>query len=90
MAWKMSTYGCNETLDLGVIKIVCIWRSGTKDSPLPDSERYEFDINGATSKKKFGSAEECKRIAMNSALNKLNAAVEALKKEMAESQKPAD
>lgn len=78
--WEMSTYGSNETLDLGFIRIVIVWRSGTKSEAIPDSERYEFSINGHTSKKKFGTAAEAKRIALSSARNSLNKALEIVNK----------
>lgn len=78
MPWKMSTYGSSETLDLGVFKIVVIYRHGTKESPLPDSERYEFEINGLTSKRKFSSAEEAKKSAIATARARLKTALEKL------------
>lgn len=78
--WVMSTYGSNQTLDLGFFKVVIVYRSGSKSESIPDDERYEFIINGLTSKKKFASAEEAKRIALESVYNRLQVATENVKK----------
>ena len=77
--WKMSTYGSNETMNFGWFTVMVIYRSGTKDRPIPDNERYEFSINGKVSVKKFGSAEETKRVALASLQNKLAATMELVK-----------
>lgn len=77
--WKKSTYGSDQTLDLGFFNVSVIYRSGSQESPTPESERYEFRINGKASKKKFASSEEAKRVALQSALNYLQAATETVK-----------
>ena len=76
--WKMSTYGSNESLDLGFFKLHIIYRSGTKRNPILDDERYEFRIGDQVSTKKFSSSEEAKRVAIVSAKNKLMAALQIL------------
>lgn len=78
--WVMSTYGSNQTLDLGFFKVMIVYRSGSNREHIPDSERYEFVINGLTSKKKFASAEEAKRIALESVYNRLRVASDVVKK----------
>ena len=76
--WKQSTFGSTDTADFGFFKVSVSYRSGSRDNPIPDTERYEFSINGLSSKKKFPSAEEAKRVAMASVRNKLNAAMQKL------------
>lgn len=78
--WKHSEYGSSQNLDLGIMSLCVIYRSGTRNNPIPADERYEFRINGLTSTKKFASAEEAKKIAISSARNRLNAALEILNK----------
>ena len=77
--WKPTTLGSNESLDLVFFKIGIIFRHGTKDNPIPKTEKYEFTINGLTSNKKFATSEEAKKIALSSALNRLTAATEIVK-----------
>lgn len=77
--WVMAKYGSNETIDLGFFKVVIVYRSGSNREQIPDSERYEFVINGLTSKKKFASAQEAKRIALESVYNRLQVASDVVK-----------
>jgi hypothetical protein len=77
--WKQSGYGSTESLDLGFFKIHIILRRGTKSDPIPDEERYYFTINGLASVKKFATAEAAKRIALSSALNRMNDATKLIK-----------
>ncbi len=77
--WQRNEYSSSEFLDLGLFKIQIIHRLGSQDRPISENERYEFIINGLISSKKFSTAEDAKRVALSSSLNKLNSASEIIR-----------
>ena len=72
--WKDIGYG-SEQITFGDSVVVVKVRPVRLTKRQPPSE-YEFDINGVTSEKRFADKDEAKRIAIASARNRIQSALQ--------------